>query len=116
MNPAQDQPQPHINQVRQALLQQLQTLGQLGKPGADGKPLDLEQIKTQVQLANAIKGIADTLVDTARVEVDFLKVTHGDRSHFLGGPPDVPDLPPPTGMPTPHNPFPASRRHTLGDD
>lgn len=44
------------------------------------------------------------------------QATHGERSHFLGSPPDVPDLPPPTGMPTPHNPFPVSRRHTLGDD
>lgn len=111
-----DQDQPHINQVRVALLASLKTLGELGKTPADGKPLEMEQIKAHVQLANAMKGIADTLVDTARVEVDFLKVTHGERSHFLGAPPDVSDLPPPTSLPTPHNPFPVSYRHTLKDE
>lgn len=104
---------PHINQVRSTLMETLQHLGKIGRTPDDGKPLDLEQIKAQVQVANAMKGIADTLVDTARVEADYIKASGAPSSNFLETPPEVDKLPPPSTTPTPHNPFPVSRRHTL---
>lgn len=106
---------PHINQVRVALMNTLHHLGEIGRTPADSKLLDLEQIKAQVQVANAMKGIADTLVDTARVEVDYIKAAGADRSNFLEAPPGPVALPPPSDTPTAHNPFPVSRRHSLGD-
>lgn len=76
---------PHITELRQSLMDTLKHLGTLGR---DGKPLDPEQIKAQVSVANAMKGVADTLVDTAKVEVEYLKATGQDRSGFLEEPPD----------------------------
>lgn len=108
-----EQNQPHINQVRVTLLDSLKTLGQLGKTAADGKPLDIEQIKAHVQLANAMKGIADTLVDTGRVEVDYIKATGADRSNFLEGEPGPLSLPAANTVPEAHNPFPVSKVHRL---
>lgn len=69
-----------------------------------------------MQIAGAIKGVADTLVDSARVEVDYLKATKADRSDFLEPEATNPALLPPSATPTAHNPFPVSARHTLGDD
>lgn len=99
---------PHITELRSSLMETIKRLSQLGR---DGKPLDLEQLKGEVQLANAMKGVADTLVDTARVEVDYIKATGADRSDFLEPQPTAPKLPPPSGLPTAHNPFPASVTH-----
>lgn len=104
---------PHIATVRQHLLDALADLRQIGSDTS--KPLDLEQVKARVQIAGAIKGVADTLVDSARVEVDYLKVTKADRSDFLEPEATNPALPPPSTTPTAHNPFPVSARHTLGD-
>lgn len=101
---------PHITKLRSSLMDTLQRLGQLGR---DGKPLDLEQLKGEVQLANAMKGVADTLVDTARVEVDYIKATGADRSDFLEPQSTTPQLPPPSGQPTAHNPFPITTRHRM---
>lgn len=101
---------PHITQLRSTLMATLNRLGQLGR---DGKPLDLEQLKGEVQLANAMKGMADTLVDTARVEVDYIKATGSDRSDFLEPQPTDPQLPPPSDQPTAHNPFPVSATHRM---
>lgn len=101
---------PHITQLRSSLMDTLKRLGQIGR---EGKPLDLEQLKGEVQLANAMKGVADTLVDTARVEVDYLKATGADRSDFLQPKPTTPELPPPSGQPTAHNPFPSTTRHRM---
>lgn len=104
---------PHITQLRQHLFGALQDLRAIGR---DDKPIDLDQVKARVSVANAIKGVADTLVDTAKVEVDYLKATGADRSDFLESPPTQPALPAPNSMPTPHNPFPVSARHTLGSN
>jgi len=104
---------PHITSVRRALLETLQHLGTIGR---DSQPLDLDQVKAQVSVANAMKGVADTLVDTARVEVDYLKATKADRSDFLEPEATSPRLPPPSPTPTAHNPFPVSARHTLKDE
>jgi len=101
---------PHVQLLRASLMDTLKRLGEIGR---DGKPLDLEQLKGQVSLANAMKGVADTLVDTARVEVEYLKVTNADRSDFLEGKPGPVGLPAPSDTPTAHNPFPVSATHRL---
>ena len=37
-----------------------------------------------VDQARAINEVGKTLVDTAKVEIDYLRVTDGDKSEFLG--------------------------------
>jgi len=94
----------HINSLRSAMMDTLRHLGTLGR---DGKPMDLDQVKAQVQIATAMKGVADTLVDTARVEVEYLKATGSDRSDFLEPEATLPRL---SSAPTANNPFPVSHR------
>jgi hypothetical protein len=85
---------PHINQLRQHLLD---TLADLRKPNGAMEP----------DRARAVAQVAGVLVDSARVEVDYLKATGQQRAGFLEQEP--------IGLPTPHNPFPVSRRHVLED-
>ncbi|OGB19456.1 MAG: hypothetical protein A2W72_18095 [Burkholderiales bacterium RIFCSPLOWO2_12_67_14] len=92
----------------------MDTLKSLGSMGRGAEKLDVEQIKAQVSIANSMKGVADTLVDTARVEVEYLKATGADRSNFLEGRTGGVGLPAPSTTPTPHNPFPVSKSHRLG--
>lgn len=92
-------PSPHIDQVRQLLMD---TLADLRNREA---PMDIERAK-------AVATVASVLVDTAKVENDYLKLTGQDRSNFLEQPAD--ELP---GMrldgPAAHNPFSTSVRHRL---
>lgn len=60
--------------------------------------------------ARAIGQVASVLIDSARVEVDYIKATGADRSDFLEGQTTVPQL---DNEPTAHNPFPTSARHRL---
>lgn len=60
--------------------------------------------------ARAIGQVASVLIDSARVEVDYIKATGADRSDFLEGAPSVPQI---GAEPTAHNPFPTSARHRL---
>lgn len=72
---------PNINELRQSLMDTLKDLRDPDKPMEVGR-------------AKAIAQVAGVIVDTARVEIDFLKVTGGDRSEFIGSPQDVTqDLP-----------------------
>lgn len=92
---------PHITQVRQALLDTLADLRDRTNP------MDIDRAK-------AVATVAGVLVDSARVENDYLKLTGQDRSEFLevgteAGPPQIGN----DGTPTAHNPFPVSARHTL---
>ena len=89
---------PHITQVRQALLD---TLGDLRNRE---QPMDIER-------ARAVASVASVLVDTAKVENDYLRLTGQDRSAFLEDPKPVPVL----VAPTAHNPFPVSVSHRLED-
>lgn len=91
---------PHITLVRQQLLDTLADLRNREQP------MDVDR-------ARAVAQVASVLVDTAKVEVEYLKVTHSDRSDFLEAPPTAPQLPPPSTSPTAHNPFPASVHHQL---
>jgi hypothetical protein len=97
-------------QLRATLMDSLKRLGDIGR---DGAPIDHEQLKAQVQQANAMKGLADTLVDSARVEVDYIKATGADRSDFLEPQHTAPGLPNSSGEPSAHNPFPVSATHRL---
>jgi hypothetical protein len=70
---------PHIDTVRQQLIDTLADLRNRDKP-------------MEVDRALAVAKVAGVLVDTARVEVEFLKATNGDSSSFLQRPEDA--LPP----------------------
>lgn len=90
---------PHITQVRQSLLDTLSDLRNREQP------MDIERAK-------AVATVASVLVDTAKVENEYLKITNQDRSNFLETPPDLIGVTS-DGVPTPNNPFPTSVRHRL---
>ncbi|MFA9287954.1 hypothetical protein ACCQ08_24460 [Comamonas sp. SY3] len=91
---------PHITEVRQALLSTLSDLRNRDNP------MDIDRAK-------AVAHVASVLVETAKVEVDFLRVTGSDRSEFLAPPQEEQRLPQPSNEPTAHNPFPVSASHRL---
>jgi hypothetical protein len=91
---------PHITQVRQSLLDTLADLRNRENP------MDIERAK-------AVATVASVLVDTAKVENEYIKITGQDRSGFLETVPDVvPGIPRMDG-PAAHNPFPSVVRHRL---
>lgn len=91
---------PHINQVRQSLLD---TLADLRNKET---PMDIERAK-------AVATVASVLVDTAKVENEYLKLSGQDRSNFLETPPDnLLGIPQGNG-PAAHNPFPSVVRHRI---
>lgn len=90
---------PHIDQVRQSLLDTLSDLRN------KEQPMDIERAK-------AVATVASVLVDTAKVENEYLKLTGQDRSNFLETPPDADAVPRISG-PAAHNPFPTSVVHRL---
>ena len=91
---------PHINQVRQSLLDTLADLRN------KEQPMDIDRAK-------AVAQVASVLVDTAKVENEYLKLTGQDRSNFLEtAPHDVLGIPRVDG-PAAHNPFPSVVRHRL---
>jgi hypothetical protein len=61
---------PHIDQVRQSLLDTLADLRN------KEQPMDIERAK-------AVATVASVLVDTAKVENEYLKLTGQERSTFL---------------------------------
>ncbi len=87
---------PHINQLREHLLSPLADLRDREKP-------------MEPDRARAVAQVAGVLVETAKVEIDYLKVTGQDRAGFLEQPAAAPALP------AAHNPFPTSVIHRLGD-
>lgn len=93
---------PHINELREHLMGTLTSLRDRENP-------------MEPDRARAVAQVAGVLVDTARVEVEFLKATGAEKSKFLGDEPVTSALPAPTDTPTPHNPFPRVTRHTLQD-
>lgn len=61
---------PHIDTLRQHLMDTLADLRNKDKP-------------MEPDRAMAVAKVASVLVDTARVEIDFLKATGRDQSNFL---------------------------------
>lgn len=90
---------PHMNQVRQSLLETLADLRNRENP------MDVDR-------ARAIAQVAGVLVDTAKAEIDYIKVTGAGTSDFIEpeqihhGTHKIPG-------PTAHNPFPVSVSHRL---
>lgn len=91
---------PHINQLREHLMQTLQSLRDRENP-------------MEPDRARAVAQVATVLVDTAKVEVDYIKATGADRSNFLEGEPGPLALPAANTVPEAHNPFPVSKVHRL---
>lgn len=81
---------PHINQVRQSLLDTLADLRNREQP------MDIERAK-------AVAQVASVLVDTAKVENEYIKLTGQPHSNFLEQ----------IEGPAAHNPFPTSVVHRL---
>ena len=90
----------HINEVRAALMGTLNDLRDKDKP-------------MEVDRARAIAQVATVLVDSARVENDYLKITGQDRSEFLESPADMGFRLEHNETPAAHNPFPTVVRHRL---
>lgn len=67
---------PHINELRQQLLDTLKDLRNREQP-------------MEPDRARAIAQVAGVLVDSARVEVDYLKATGQDRAGFLEEPAQI---------------------------
>lgn len=91
---------PHINQVRQSLLDTLADLRNRENP------MDIERAK-------AVATVASVLVDTAKVENEYMKITGQDRSNFIETPPDATLGIARDDEPKAHNPFPTVVRHRL---
>ena len=93
---------PHIDQVRQSLLDTLADLR------SRENPMDIDRAK-------AVATVASVLIDSARVENEYLKLTGQDHSQFLETEPKekAPHIPHSSG-PSAHNPFPVSARNRLG--
>lgn len=89
---------PHINTLRQHLLDTLAELRDRERP-------------MEPDRARAVAQIAAVLVDTAKVEVDYLKATGQSHAGFMEQPAGALPLAS-TGV-TAHNPFPVSARHRL---
>lgn len=63
---------PHINELRTELLATLRDLRNRTNPMESDR-------------ARAVASVAAVLVDSARVEVEYLKVTKQDNSNFIDG-------------------------------
>lgn len=70
---------PHITEVRSIMMAQLRAL-----KAADGEKLEAELSKSK-----AINALSQTLINSARVEIDYLKETGQQQSKFLELPVDV---------------------------
>lgn len=71
---------PHINQVRSLLLEQLRALRTA--PAGD-------QLAEELKRAKAVSEVSQTLINSAKVEVEYLRQTGQDRAKFLEQPPDI---------------------------
>lgn len=89
---------PHINELRKHLMD---TLADLRNRTAPMEP----------DRARAVAQVASVLIDTAKVENEYLRLTGQDRSAFLEQPAD--DSGPRLEGPTANNPFPTSVVHRL---
>ena len=90
---------PHINILRGHLLATLADLRNRDNP-------------MEPDRARAVAQVASVLVDTAKVENEYLKITGQDSSNFLAQPEQHGGLTRIDG-PSAHNPFPSVLRHQL---
>ncbi len=73
---------PHIDELRAELLATLRDLRNRDNP-------------MEPDRAKAVAQVAGVLVDSARVEVEYLRATEGNSSSFLERPPAIGETPPP---------------------
>lgn len=101
MNKQTIQPVNDITTVRKVLFETLSALGD------KDRPMDIERAK-------AINDVAQTIINSAKVEVDALRVIGGTGSGFI----PVPHLPAPQSSsrhPAISHPSPGHTVHKLGD-
>ncbi len=98
--PPPEQLPPHIEQMRRHLMNTLTDLRDRANP------MDVDR-------ARAVGEVARVLVDSAKVEVEYIKATGAPKSDFIEPPVTAPGLPAPGDTPTPHNPFPGRTVHQL---
>lgn len=67
----------HLGTVRSLMLQQLMAL-RAAKPG--------NALNDELKRSKGVSELSQVLINSARVEVDFLAVTKGEGSGFLGRP------------------------------
>lgn len=91
---------PHISQLRQHLLDTLSDLRNREQP-------------MEPDRARAVAQVASVLVDTAKVEVDYLRATGQQKAGFLEEPPTVTTPVLSNGLPFPANGISSVTRHTL---
>ena len=93
---------PHINQLRQHLLATLADLRNRENP-------------MEPDRARAVAQVASVLVDSAKVEVDYLRVTNQDRAGFLEEPAQITTDASGAGLPDdyPRNGITSITRHRL---
>jgi hypothetical protein len=93
----------HISAVRQQLIDQMTAL-RSAKPG--------EKLQEELTRSKGVSELAQVIVNSARVEVDYLKATGQRRTPGL----EVPPTYTAPSLPAAHNPFPSVTRHRLQDD
>lgn len=104
------QEQNHISAVRQHLLDQMKALRGAASP---------EAIERELGRSRGVSDLAQAIVNTAKVEVDYLKVTGQTGSTFLEGDrqPALPDTTAAgnkvTQLPGPGNGITSITKHTL---
>lgn len=93
---------PHINQLREHLMETLSALRDRENP------MDVDR-------ARAVAQVASVLVDTAKVEVDYIKATGQDRAEFLEQPAQITTDASGAGLPADHpsNGITSITRHRL---
>jgi hypothetical protein len=89
---------PHITELRQQLLDTL-------------KDLRNRETPMEPDRARAVAQVASVLVDSAKVEVDYIKATGQDRSGFLEEPPQI--TTDATGAGLPRNGITTITRHRI---
>jgi hypothetical protein len=92
----------HINELREQLLETLKDLRNREQP-------------MEPDRARAVAQVASVLVDSAKVEVDYLKITGQDRAGFLEQPPQITSDSSTSGVPKQGTieHFPGGMRHKL---
>lgn len=91
---------PHITDLRDHLMQTLAALRDRENP-------------MEPDRARAVAQVASVLVDTAKVEVDYLRVTNADRSDFLEPAAQVTTDSSTAGLPGPSNDITSITRHRI---
>lgn len=94
----------HISTLRRHLLDQVKALRAAGA----------EDVQREIDRSKAVAELAQAVVATAKVEVDYLKATNQTSTPFLEAPPDQPYLPEAAGTQgLPRNGITSVVRHRL---